>query len=400
MTGARTGRWSPLEPLEVAAGIVLDQPVAPPRRTATRTTARQALEGVVLGHLVQGRASVSFSGGRDSSLVLAVVCHVARREGLPDPVAITFRHPSAESQESDWQEMVIAHLDLQDWVTIDVADSLDIGGPVARASLLTTGVQTPPNAYLHLPAFQAAPPGTLFTGAGGDEVLGSRGDRLIRVLARRTRPRPRDAAAAAYALAPPVARRYRESRRPYPWAPWLTPDADAAVRGRLAAVSAARRLRWDTEVRTWARSRTTELGLQVLDRLATAEGVGVASPLSDPAFVDAFADEVGPAGPRSRSYAMAHLAEDLLPPAVLRRTTKAAFGGLIWGPGFQEFARTWEPGTLAPEIATLVDVDRLAAEFREASPLYTAMMLAEAAWLGSVGRSHQGHDRAQGVVEP
>ena len=400
MTGARTQRWSPLEPLEVAAGIVLDHPVAPPRRTAVHTTARQALEDVVLRHLVHGRSSVSFSGGRDSSLVLAVACHVARREGLPDPVAITFRHPSAESQEDDWQEMVVAHLGLQDWVTLDVADSLDIGGPLARESFLVTGVQTPPNAYLHLPAFRAAPAGTLLTGAGGDEVLGSRGDRLIRVLARRTRPRPRDVAAAAYALAPRTARRYREARRPWPWAPWLTPDADAAVRRRLAAVSAAHRLRWDTEVRAWARSRTTELGLQVLARLAATEGAGVASPLSDPAFVDAFAEEVGPAGPRSRSHAMAHLAEDLLPPAVVRRTTKAAFGGLIWGPGFREFARTWQPDTLAPEIAALVDVDRVAAEFSRASPRHPAMMLAEAAWLGSVGRAHQGHDGVQGVVEP
>ena len=400
MTQPRTGQWAPLSDLEVAAGVALDEPVSPPRASRAGVTARRALEDAVLRQLIDGRSSISFSGGRDSSLVLAVACHVARREGLPDPVALTLRHPSAESREDGWQEAVVRHLGLKDWVTVDVADSLDVIGPVARESLLVTGVQSPPNAYLHVPLFRAAPAGTLLTGAGGDEVLGSRGERLIRVLTRRNRPRSRDVAAAVHALAPMPARRLREAHRPFPWSPWLRSDAEAEVRRRLAAANAPHRLRWDSHTRAWARSRTICLGLQSLDRLAGPECVRVASPLADVAFVDAFAREMGAAGPLSRSHAMVHLADDLLPADVLRRTSKAAFGGLIWGPGFRDLVASWQPGTLPAELARLVDVERLAAEFAEDQPRYTAMMLAEAAWLGSVGRTHEGQQGVHGAIEP
>lgn len=375
----------PLEPLEVAAGIVLEPATSPPLPPldGKRKSARQALEDVVLSHLLKGRGSVSFSGGRDSSLILAIACHVARREGLPDPVPITARHRSAESDESDYQELVIGRLGITDWVKVDDGDTMDLLAPEATAILEVTGVQAPPNAYLHLPMIEVAPPGVLMTGAGGDEVLGSTAGRVARVLYRRARPRPRDVVRVGYALAPGWIRRRRAARTPFHWSPWLTPAAERAVRERRAAETARNRVRWDTDIRRLARSRTQRLGLATLERIGSLYGVSVASPLADPAFVDAFARDMGAIGPPSRTQAMYHLAADLLPKALLERSTKAIFDAVVWGPRFREFAEGWDPADLPAELADLVDAERLASAWREAGPPYTAMMLAQHAWLSA-----------------
>jgi hypothetical protein len=155
------------------------------------------------------------------------------------------------------------------------------------------------------------------------------------------------------------------------------------VRERIAADSARFRVRWDTDVRRLARSRTQRLGLASLHRIGSLRGVSVANPLMDPDFVDAFARDMGAVGPRSRTAAMYHLAADLLPAALLERSTKAIFDAVVWGPRFREFAGRWSPSDLAPEFADLVDADRLAAAWRDPSPPYTSMMLAQHAWLSA-----------------
>jgi asparagine synthase (glutamine-hydrolysing) len=221
------------------------------------------------------------------------------------------------------------------------------------------------------------------TGAGGDEVLGSNGGRVIRVLHGRVRPRPRDVLTFGYALAPTWVRRRREARRPFPWSPWLTPAAESAVRERVGAAAAPSRMRWDRDERLFARSRTHLLGMANLELIGSLYGMHVASPLGDPVFVDAYAREMGAAGPRSRTAAMHHLAGDLLPKALLERRTKATFNAVVWGPCFREFVMRWSPSDLSADVAELVDVDRLAAAWKEQDPLYTSMMLVQHAWLTS-----------------
>ena len=61
----------------------------------TAATPRAAFEAAILPGLRRSPCLVSFSGGRDSSAVLATATAVARREGLPLPVPITHRFPSA-----------------------------------------------------------------------------------------------------------------------------------------------------------------------------------------------------------------------------------------------------------------------------------------------------------------
>src|SRR4051794_5992486 len=50
---------------------------------------QRALEEALLPALQSGRCRVTFSGGRDSSVVLAGATDVARRLGLADPVPLT-----------------------------------------------------------------------------------------------------------------------------------------------------------------------------------------------------------------------------------------------------------------------------------------------------------------------
>ncbi len=137
---------------------------------------------------------VSFSGGRDSSAVLAAAVRVARREGLPLPIPSTNRFPAAkDSHESDWQERVVAHLGLDDWLKPEFTDELDCVGPVATSVLRRHGLLWPFNAHFHVPQLEAAAGGSLLTGIGGDETLSaSSWARAQAVLSGRAKPeRPR-----------------------------------------------------------------------------------------------------------------------------------------------------------------------------------------------------------------
>src|SRR5262245_65085870 len=96
-----------LAPLEIATGLVLG---VEPRRevVAPRLDAAEpplpAFERAVLPALRRGPCLVSFSGGRDSSAVLAVATGIARREGLPLPVPVKNVFPGpATTLEPGWQ---------------------------------------------------------------------------------------------------------------------------------------------------------------------------------------------------------------------------------------------------------------------------------------------------------
>ena len=95
---------------------------------------------------------MAFSGGRDSSVVLAIATHVARRDGLPEPVPITRTFPGIdEAEESVWQEHVVRHLGLGDWQRLVLHDEVDAVGPLRAARLREHGVLWPPNLAADVP---------------------------------------------------------------------------------------------------------------------------------------------------------------------------------------------------------------------------------------------------------
>src|SRR5262249_43004262 len=126
-----------LSPLEVAAGFPLPRNADALGPVPTKLEPRAALAQSMVEPLSRPPCVVSFSGGRDSSLILALATDVARREGLPPPVPLTVRpRGDADAEEHEWQERVVRHLGLDDWERVAIGEELDCIGPEARKILL------------------------------------------------------------------------------------------------------------------------------------------------------------------------------------------------------------------------------------------------------------------------
>src|SRR4029453_2177355 len=99
-----------LTPMEVATTEVFGEDVQAPRLPEIKSIRDpvRALEDATLPALERPPCVVSFSGGRDSSVVLAAAVRAARREGLPAPIPLSAQNPECpKADESRWQEMVI-----------------------------------------------------------------------------------------------------------------------------------------------------------------------------------------------------------------------------------------------------------------------------------------------------
>ena len=343
---------------------------------------RRALEAVMAAALARPPCVVSFSGGRDSSAVLAVAAQVARREGLADPIPITLRFPGiASTDESRWQETIIAHLELRDWERIEIGEELDYLGEVAQGVLRTHGLLYPANAHLHLSIFQRAAGGQVLTGLDGDGLLGGwRWARAQAVLHGRARPQSRDAARIALALAPPRVRRpVMGLRSVMTERPWIRDEVRPALTSVLLAEAAAEPRRWDARLAHYARQRYLHLTDQSLRLLAAPHHVTVVHPLLDGAFLGALARAGGARGFGSRTEAMEALFGDLLPRELIGRRTKAEFSGGVWRTQARAFAERWDGTGLDPRV----DPQRLRDEWRSATPWFGANTLLQAAWLSS-----------------
>src|SRR5690625_7336371 len=85
----------------------VDPPTAVP---PTSKSPRDALDDAIRPALVGGPCFVTFSGGRDSSAVLAAATELARRDGLPDPIPVTRTSPGLPAAaEPGWQRLGIDH---------------------------------------------------------------------------------------------------------------------------------------------------------------------------------------------------------------------------------------------------------------------------------------------------
>jgi asparagine synthase (glutamine-hydrolysing) len=369
-----------LSPLEVASGMVLapSRPRALPR-PAHGTTPRRAFEAAILPALRRGPCLVSFSGGRDSSAVLAVATALARAHGLADPVPVTHRFASADTHESDWQEQVVRHLGLTDWVRIEAGAELGCVGPVATAALLRHGLLWPCNAYFHAPLLDAARGGALLTGIGGDEAFsGSTWARPLAVLRGAARPHPRDALRVGFALAPAAVKRPLIRRRLPALAPWLRADAQRELRRAIAADAAREPVRWRARHRALLGAATMDACLASLEALATDRDVAIAHPFATAPFLAALAGLPRAQRHRTRTQAMADLVGDLLPDELICRSTKARFGDVFWTEPARELIASWTGDGVDHAI---VDADRLREEWRSPAPAPHTVTLLQSVWL-------------------
>jgi asparagine synthase (glutamine-hydrolysing) len=369
-------------PLDVLTNLLIGlQPGAASLPPPQGHSVRAALEQAVLPALSRPPCLVSFSGGRDSSAILAVAVAVARQHGLPAPVPAIMRFPaSAESLETSWQELVLDHLGLRDKVIITLADELDALGPVATRVLQEHGVRWPGNGYMHVPIFEAARGGSVLTGVGGDELFSTRGSRGVLLRHRRVRPRLRDTVAWALELAPRRVRALEWRLRRAPEHPWLTREGGALIDRALARDAVAWPSGWDASVRYWPRTRGFAGLTRVLPSLAHAWDVRVTSPFVEPAVLAELARIGGPTGFDSRRAAMRELFGDVLPTAMLERESKAGFSGSVFGEATRRFATDWTGSGVDPRY---VDVTALRDIWLSPSPNFMTMLLLQSAWLRS-----------------
>ena len=327
---------------------------------------------------------VPFSGGRDSSVVLAVAARVARREKLALPIPVTLRFSwASQTDETMWQELVIKHLALSDWEHLEYSNAggeLDLVGPVPARCLLRHGLLWPANTHLYAPMLECARGGSLLSGLDGDGVFGGwTWTRIGAVLARRASPEPRDLLRIGHALAPALVREWLARRRgEHPTVtPWLRPGARAAY-VRMALREQRGPLRWSDHVAALARARYLVVACASYQALADDADALLIHPFLDRRFLAALARAGGPWGWGGRGATTAALFGELLPAETARRGTKASFDEVLWGEPSRRFAREWDGSGIDEE---LVDPDALRAEWLAAEPHAGSGALLQSAWL-------------------
>jgi asparagine synthetase B (glutamine-hydrolysing) len=322
---------------------------------------------------------VSFSGGRDSSAILALATHVARREGLPLPIPATNRFARVpHADENAWQEQVVAHLNLDDWIVLEHTDELDCLGSFATSVLHRHGLLWPFNVFFHEPFLRLARGGSLLTGIGGDEMLSESMWRQFRATLRNRRPVPRDLRRVAYLCAPRRVRRHVLERRTPIYYPWLRAEARDEVLARHADQSAAAPRGWAAYIGWVRRLRYLRVGQASQRRLAADAGVLDVHPFLDAAFSDAVAALARRNRFSDRTHAMSILVGDLLPLQVVERRTKASFDGAFWNETSRAFAVGWDGSGVD---SGLIDVEALREEWLSESPDPRSYTLAQSVWM-------------------
>lgn len=379
---------TPLTALEMAYGSALE-PGPPPARAWTRPgrppadvadgevrrlaeAAYRAATDAIRPALRRPPCLVSFSGGMDSSFVLAVAADVARVEGLPPPVPIVLRFTDAPRADETARQVAVLdalrrHGAVADPVVQTVVDELDFVGPVAQRMLDLIGPQVPANMYTHLPLLEAATGGTLLTGFGGDQLIGGHG--------RRRRARMRALAALPVAL--------ESTLRPPADLPWLRPDA----RRRCQELSTARR-RWRLlpprqRLAREAGSRFTTLALDGLNRLADRCDARIGHPLFDPTFLARLGDLLDVLPPTRRTPLYRLLAGDRLPAVVTEPHPKAVLSEVFQRAGTAAAIESFDPSRLPADVRELIDIDRLLDVWRTRGPVVSNALLLHVAQAGA-----------------
>jgi len=345
----------------------------------TRESPRAALETILRPAVERDRCYVLFSGGRDSSALLALATSLARASGAPDPVPITGRHPDAPaSDETGWQELVLRHLGITEHIVIEFRGEQALLSDGALKSLSRRGLLWPTPLHVQ-PAYLTGLPrgGTIITGEGGDLTVSGRRITEIRaaIRARRQRHSPRLIGSSVIPVpATTVRRDYARAL------PWLTPAGGDVLAGMIRAQREP--LGAAADLRKAVSRRPIRMGGANITSVFADEGFASIHPFDHPRFIAAIAREGGFFGSGDRTALMRRMFADLLPDQVLSRSTKAAFNAARFTDQEHEFARSWSGAGIDPRY---IDPEKLRdAWLSEAAPPASAIHL-HAAWLAENG---------------
>ncbi len=370
-----------LDALELHAGTVAGprRSPLPPAGLRIAGPPRCVLDELLIGALAASPCYVLFSGGRDSSVILAAATQAARAHGLPEPIALTARFGALPTTwETDWQERVVRHLNLSEWVRFEAGDQRDALGELATGALLRHGPFWPPNAHSILRYARQVGAATMLSGGGGDELL-SRWDWARVPLRQVARLRPRRRAlkwGAYYCLPRRVRQRLPRDNRPMRL-PWLTEEAHAALTERQLAARKGPPPTNAAALERFIESRYLECVRGTIDAFVATTPARLVEPFYDVRLMRSVVAAAPAQGFATRTAALEALFSDLLPTEVLRRATKAEFSAAVWGPATRAFARDWDGRGLDER---LVDPSRLRAQWARERPDGRSLMPLQGAW--------------------
>jgi hypothetical protein len=374
-----------LDDLDVAGGMVFGSlPRGEPwLEQGECDSPRQAIEAFVLDGLQRAPCLVSFSGGRDSSALLALATAVADREGLPRPVPITARFQVEETNEDEWQQLVLEHLGITEWIRVELTEELDLLGPAGSGFLSRHGLRYPQNVHFQEPLLRTASGGSLLSGAGGDELFEPhRWARAADVLARSVPMRRSDLLVVGAALSPRMIRARVHHRGQLEVPDWLRLSGRRRLLRRLHVWLGEDAVRYDAHLDWWRRSRYINHGQRSLELLAEDHGVTFIAPFSEERVMRAMAADRGRLGFPSRASAMHYLFADLLPQATIERQSKASFDSPLVGPATRAFAEVADPTTVLSE--DLVDMGALRRAWQREQIDIRSLPALQLCWLAQV----------------
>ncbi len=341
-------------------------------------TPREELERLIDDQYASSRqVFVCFSGGRDSSAVLALATHVARRRGAPLPVPVTLRFPDhPESDETQWQEMVVRHLGLSDWMVIDRPDA-DLLDPGITDLLAVWGLFYPSQIGSYLPIVDAAAGGVLLTGEGGDESFGGWQFRAaVHPWGWGPRSAAKSSAVAVLNRGPAAMQNwYRRRSRPYPW---LTPAGSAAVEVALGETGEREPLAWRRYLAWMFARRSWCLAQRTLSGVGQTSGCHVVHPLAEPTLLRSLSSAWSWRGPIDRTAVMEAVVGDLLPRQIVERDDKAVLASVFLGARSRAFIEQWDGSGVDAEW---IDTKALRVVWARRYPYVGTFNLLHQAWL-------------------
>lgn len=398
MLTTRSTGYLRLSPIEIAMGLPrIESADVLPRAEipAAASGARLVLREVLGKAMASGPVFVSFSGGRDSSAVLAAAVSVAREHGIDMPVPVTYRYPGdQDADEDEWQDLVLRHIGVTEQVVLEITDQQRLLGRLAKESMATRGLVWPASVNLDHEMLSLVSGGVLLTGEGGDELFSGRRSApvasLRQTMLRGKRPRRRQLRAVGRALAPQrVSVRATAEQIQADFAPWLR----GAAREQFIATGASHQsepLRWDRAIRAAAQRPLSRAVYHNLDLVARDYNVHILHPLLDPEFVSAWIGDGGRFGVTDRTAAMRQLFDEVLPEPILARSSKSFFNASRFGAGERDFARRWNGQGLDVQH---IDPDVLRRTWLTAELIGRSDIALMAAWMASEGLPLEGPRR-------
>jgi len=315
-----------------------------------RETPRRVLERLLTEALHHEPCIVAFSGGRDSSALLALAVSCAREHRLPLPVPATHRFIGCTGpQETTWQEWVVRHLALDDWIIHEWRDELDVIGPYAQDILLRWGPVYPHNAHFIVPLLENARNGSLVTGFGGDEILCAISG--LRAITRSVRAK--NLSTTSFNLLGVLPERVRMSIviRPNSRRRWLTAEANHILQRELLRRQSNVRYRWAAVVDAWHQSRDRLSSRRTDLALAALHGTHIVSPFESTEFLESLASDRYWLGYRNRDEVMQSLVGDILPRSSVLRSDKAYFNEIFFSSYSRDFVAGWDGSCLDEDLA-------------------------------------------------